>query len=129
MALITDEPRSASVHAAKDCNLIVITRQAFRSKLEKSDPTIRAVVKMFVKRLQNVNLAVFGKKDEKADLRDAVEKSYQNKLESLPRTQQTKFKKEIGSKLEKFLDALESFGSEKKQTRQIKSFMDDDDFM
>lgn len=51
MALIADDKRSASVRTVEDCNLIVITRSAFEEKLRNSDPTIRAVVNMLIKRI------------------------------------------------------------------------------
>ncbi len=51
MALIDDNARSATVEAAEDCNLIVITRTAFEEKLKNSDPTIQAVVRMLIDRM------------------------------------------------------------------------------
>ncbi len=51
MALIADDKRTASVRTVEDCNLIVITRSAFEEKLRNSDPTIRAVVSMLIKRI------------------------------------------------------------------------------
>lgn len=55
MALVFDETRSASVKAAEDTNLIVLTREAFRQKLNKTDPTIKAIVGMLIKRVTAAN--------------------------------------------------------------------------
>lgn len=54
-ALLFDEARSASAKALDDCNLIIITRQVMEEKLKDSDATIRAIVKMMMKRLQAAN--------------------------------------------------------------------------
>ncbi len=43
MSLIRNTPRTATVEALEDCNLIIITRQALKAKLDGSDPTIRAI--------------------------------------------------------------------------------------
>ena len=55
MALIGDGVRSASVCAASDCNLVVITRVAFEEKLKRSDATVRAVMKMLIRRIISSN--------------------------------------------------------------------------
>ena len=55
MALVFDEPRSASVKAAEDSNLIILTREAFKQKLNKTDPTIKAIVGMLIKRVTSAN--------------------------------------------------------------------------
>ena len=60
MALIDEDPRSASVRTIEDCNLIVITRSAFEEKLKNSDPTIQAVVRMLIKRIIASNTEVIG---------------------------------------------------------------------
>lgn len=62
MALIFDDPRTASVEALEDCNLIVITRQTFKQKLDRSDPTIRAIVVMLTQRIVTANNAMIAKK-------------------------------------------------------------------
>lgn len=54
-ALIRDTVRTASVEAAEDCTLIVITREVFKHKIEKSDPTIKAVVTMLTNRMLKSN--------------------------------------------------------------------------
>ncbi len=109
MALIFDEPRVASVTALEDCNLIVITRQSFKQKLEKSDPTIRAIVQMFSQRMISANNAVINKKCDIADLVDTTRVIYQNVFSTLPRTQQRTFQNAVLPKLEDFMNAVKSF--------------------
>ncbi|HRQ60205.1 MAG TPA: cyclic nucleotide-binding domain-containing protein, partial [Alphaproteobacteria bacterium] len=70
MALIFDDPRTASVKAMEDCNLIVITRQSFKQKLDRSDPTIRAIVVMLTQRIVTANNALLAKKSNLTDLVD-----------------------------------------------------------
>ena len=62
VALIQDTTRTASVEAVDDCNLVVITRDAFRHKLSKSDPTIKAVVEMLSSRITKSNAEVLKSK-------------------------------------------------------------------
>lgn len=109
MALIFDDPRAASVRALEDCNLIVITRQSFRDKLERSDPTIKAIVQMFSKRILSANNAMINKKSDLSDLVDTTQIIYQNVLVSLPRTQQRTFQNAVLPKLDDFLNAVRSF--------------------
>lgn len=54
-ALLFDEPRTASVKALEDCNLIIITRATMEEKLKDSDATIRAIVKMMKERIKAAN--------------------------------------------------------------------------
>ncbi|MBU6234541.1 MAG: cyclic nucleotide-binding domain-containing protein [Alphaproteobacteria bacterium] len=54
-ALLFDEPRTATVKAIEDCNLIIITRSVMEDKLKDSDPTIRAIVKMMKERIKAAN--------------------------------------------------------------------------
>jgi CRP/FNR family cyclic AMP-dependent transcriptional regulator len=57
-ALIQDTVRTASVEALEDCNMIIITRDAFRHKLTKSDPTIKAVIQMLSARITKANTEI-----------------------------------------------------------------------
>jgi CRP/FNR family cyclic AMP-dependent transcriptional regulator len=109
MALIFDDPRAASVRALEDCNLIVITRAAFREKLERSDPTIKAIVQMFSKRIVSSNNAMVNKKSDITDLVDTTQIIFQNVLAELPRTQQRTFQNAVLPKLDDFLNAVRSF--------------------
>ncbi len=69
MALIGEDSRAANVKTLEDCNLIVITRSAFEEKLRHSDPTIRAVMHMLIKRLKtsNADIVEFSLKNETSD--------------------------------------------------------------
>lgn len=109
MALIFDDPRAASVKALEDCNLIVITRQSFRQKLDKSDPTIRAIIQMFGQRILSANNALINKKSYLADLVETTQIIYQNVFTMLPRNQQRTFQNAILPKLEDFVNAVNSF--------------------
>ena len=109
MALIFDEPRSASVVADEDCNLIVLTRQTFKSKLNKSDPTIRAIVEMLTKRIITSNNTVINKNGNIDDLTETTRLLYQNTLVNMPRSQQRTFQGGVLPKLEEFLNAIRSF--------------------
>lgn len=109
MALIFDGPRTASVQAIADCNLIVITRQQFQDKLQATDPTIRATVQMLTKRMVDANNSLINKKSSLEDLKETSRIIYQNVMGALPRNQQRTFSNTVLPKLEEFLDAIEGF--------------------
>lgn len=52
MALIDDQPRSASARATSPVNVIVINRPMFEQKLKKSDPFVQALLKILVGNLR-----------------------------------------------------------------------------
>ncbi len=109
MALVFDEQRTASVRALEDCNLIVITRQSFQQKLEKTDPTIRAIVRMLTQRIISANNTVVNKKSSSEDLYETTQIIYQNVLSSLPKNRQRTFQNGVLPKLDDFLNAIRSF--------------------
>ena len=109
MALIFDDPRTASVKAMEDCNLIVITRQSFKQKLDRSDPTIRAIVVMLTQRIVTANNALLAKKSNLTDLVDTSKIIYDNVLSSLPATQKRTFENAVLPKLDDLLKAIGEF--------------------
>lgn len=116
MALIFDVPRSATVEAVEDCNLIVITRHTLKQKLEKSDPTVRALVPMLMKRVINTNNALLNKTESIDDLVKTVNHIYQNIHTALPEQDRDAFKSEVLPRLDSFIGAITSF-----QERNAKS--------
>ena len=109
MALVFDERRTASVRAIEDCNLIVITRQSFQQKLEKTDPTIKAIVQMLTQRIISANNTVVNKKSDAEDLYETTQIIYQNVLAALPKNRQRTFQNAVLPKLDDFLNAIRSF--------------------
>lgn len=109
MALIFDEPRTASVMALEDCNLIVITRQTFKQKLDRSDPTIRAIVVMLTQRIVTANNALLAKKGDLDDLMETSKIIYDNVLSTLPPAQKRTFENSVLPKLDEFMGAIKSF--------------------
>ena len=109
MALLFDGPRTASARALEDCNLIVITRQVFDNKLEKSDPTIRAMLTMLTERIIKSNNSLINKKNSLEDLTNTTRMIYDNALQTLSREQQRSLENAVLPKLEAFLGAVKSF--------------------
>jgi len=109
MAMVSDGPRTASVRAITEVNVIVIGRQQFEEKLKDSDPTIRAIVQMMSKRLSRSNEILLDKKSSLEDLRDTTRVIYQNLLNSLPPNQARTFNNTVVPHLEAFLSSIESF--------------------
>lgn len=113
LALIFDDPRTASVEAIEDCNLIVLSRQVLKQKLQKSDPTVQAIVEMLTKRMIGMSNSYLKEKDSVDDMVDALRGMYQNVLNSLPSDQQNSFQETASPQLEALLKTLQDFVPEK----------------
>lgn len=109
MALVFDEKRSATVETVEDSSLIVITRQTLEDKLRKTDPTIRAIVPMLMKRIIQTNNALLSRHADLKTMLDVVKNIYDIILVSLPRAQQQTFQNAVLPKLDQFLAAVKSF--------------------
>ena len=110
MALVFDEPRTATVEALEDCNLIVITRDTLQQKLERSDPTVRAIVPMLMKRIIQANNVLLNKQGGGVDdMTDTVNSIYQNIHASLPPAQKKSLESAVLPPLEEFLKAVKAF--------------------
>ncbi len=109
MALVFDAPRTASVQAAEDCNLVIITRESFRHKLRKSDPTVKAILEMLTRRIIDSNNTLISKKSDIDDMLLTANTIYQNVLQALPKPQQRTFQNAVVPKLKEFLDSVRAF--------------------
>src|SRR5690606_37820198 len=104
-----DEPRTASVKAVEDSNLIVLTRDTLQQKLDRSDPTIKALMTMLTQRIVSANNTVMNKKGNIEDLTDTARIIYQNVLNGLKQSQKRTFQNSVLPKLEEFLDSVRAF--------------------
>ena len=109
MAFVFDAPRTASVKATQDTNLIVISRQQFEEKLKESDPTVRAIVQMLSQRVMESNNTLLNKKSDLGDLKETARVIYQNIATKLTRNQQRNFQNTVLPHLEALLDSLDTF--------------------
>lgn len=109
MALVFDGPRTASIKAVTDANLIVISRTMFEDKLRDSDPTIRAIVTMLSRRILDSNNTILNKRSDIKDLKDAARTIYENIAVAVPKNQLYILQNNVLPKLEALFDALDSF--------------------
>ena len=109
MAFIFDGPRTASVKAIQDTNLIVISRIQFQEKLKESDPTVRAIVQMLSHRIVDANNTLLNKKSDLDDLKQTARIIYQNISVKLSLNQQRNFQNTVLPHLEGLLESLETF--------------------
>lgn len=109
MALVSDTTRTASVQATTDCNLITITREVLQEKLNKSDPTVRALVQMLMKRLSNSNKVLARKSVDADELAPLLNAFYQQIHDSLPAVQKKSLENQVLPAMETFLQAVEDF--------------------
>ncbi|TVQ82623.1 MAG: EAL domain-containing protein [Micavibrio sp.] len=54
MAMIDDQPRTASVRALEDCTVLVISREDFIRRAENADPILRMVTKVILARYRDM---------------------------------------------------------------------------
>lgn len=109
MALVFDGPRSATAEAMKETNLIVITRQLLNDKLKRSDPTIRALVPMLMKRISQGNVSMLRQQSSLTELGDLAETIYQNIQAGLGPQQKQGLSNIVLPPLKEFLSAIKSF--------------------
>ena len=109
MALIVDKPRTASVEALENTNLIVITRPMMIEKLAKTDPLIRALMPMLMDRIKKSNEFALNRFDNYDDLVRAAEAIHDNVKDKLAPNQQHSFEKAIRPKLDDFLKSIDDF--------------------
>ena len=112
MALIFDEKRTASVRATENSNVIVITRESLQNKLDKSDPTIKAIVEMLSQRILTSNNSRVQRQKNVDELVDGANVVYQTVLSHLPDEKQGNFRSDVFPKLQAFLKAIQAFRGE-----------------
>lgn len=95
MSLIADEPRMASVRTLTESGLIVISRKLFLEKLERSDPTLRAIVKMLTGRLQNMNKKLAGSASDLDQVAQTIRSMIEKLEKDLPHAQKRTFQNTI----------------------------------
>lgn len=73
-SVLFDTMRTASVRALTACNLIVLDRDSMAKSMEKSDPSVRALVKILSERLKASNKTVAKSKTARVNNRkvDAI---------------------------------------------------------
>jgi CRP-like cAMP-binding protein len=54
MALVDDQPRMACAMVKEQSTVIIVSREQFQSKLDKADPFIRALLKIFVRNIRAI---------------------------------------------------------------------------
>lgn len=109
LALVHDGPRTASVEAAEDCNLIVITRDTLEDKLSRSDRTVRAIVEMLTQRITTTSHSLVRRDDDINDFIEHLRKVYQDILIGLPRGDQAGFQDTVLPKLDALFESLEPY--------------------
>lgn len=109
MIFVFDRPRTASVKALSDTNLIVISKQQFDEKLRESDPTIRAVTQMLSQRIVDANNTLINKKSDFKDLKDTARIIYENIATKLPQNQLFNFENTVLPHLKDLLASLDTF--------------------
>lgn len=84
MALIDDEPRTATIKAIEECSLLEINRHEFNRRIEKSDPVMRMVMQVVLTRYRDTlaRAAILSNKDGLSQPEE-VEREYAEKSEAV----------------------------------------------
>jgi len=110
-ALLFDEPRTAKVQALDDTTVIIITRQLLEEKVKKSDPTIRAIVRMMTERMKMANdIRLEQAATDVDNIIRALRRMFVNLLEALPEDDRTQFRHEFAPVLTNLIEIIESYG-------------------
>ncbi|PJB70517.1 MAG: cyclic nucleotide-binding protein [Alphaproteobacteria bacterium CG_4_9_14_3_um_filter_47_13] len=109
MALMTDAPRTATVEALMNSNFIVITRPMMIERLAKTDPLVKALVPMLMKRIKDANNTALNKKETIEDLLKAANSVYQSVESILNPDQKENLERTAKPKLDAFVKAIEKF--------------------
>lgn len=109
MALIVDEPRTATVKALENTTFITITRPMMIERMAKTDPLIKALTPMLIKRLETGNKKALGGNDSFEDLMVAITTIYNNIHNGLPPQKKRSMEKAVLPKIDEFLKAVENF--------------------
>ncbi len=111
-SLLFGQKRSANARALKDCNLILINRQKLEDKLKSSDPTIRAIVTILIKRVELSNKMLANKDNQVGNLAEAMYEIFNKALSSMPAEQKKEFRRAATPILEQFIHIIAEFGVE-----------------
>ncbi|MEL6961879.1 MAG: EAL domain-containing protein [Pseudomonadota bacterium] len=77
MAIIDDQPRSATVTAVRPCQLLMITREQLSHRIEQTDPVLRMCLRVILQRFRSTLLRLQVMDHEELQLsdgRDALDK-------------------------------------------------------
>jgi len=109
-ALIIDGKRTASVEAVEDCTVVLIRREDFRARLKKSDPAIRAVVKMLSRRVMISNAELMKSKGVNIDNFIALlSQIFKDLLLVMPEEDKSDFKLDAFPILDAMINVIEKY--------------------
>ena len=109
MALFSKSPRSASVEALDDSNLLVLTRPVLMEKMRSTDPTIQAIFKMMMNRITAGNRAMTFQDDTIGTLAASMNDMFAQAMEKLPEDKRGNFRKQVQPILREFIRTVEGF--------------------
>lgn len=112
LALVSDNVRTANVKAETDTTLILITRQMLNGKLQRSDPTVRALLTMMMERLKDSNAQKMNV-PQTVDAFTAMMNDFYKGLEaSLPAARRKTLSVQVRPKIDDLVVALAPFADE-----------------
>lgn len=109
MSLLDGSKRNANVRALENTNLIVISQKAFHNKLNKSDPTMKAIIQMLGDRVLTNNRDEVGRKTDRHKMLTGIQEIQQNMLASLSQTRQKSFEETVSPKFDDLIKAIREF--------------------
>lgn len=116
MALLSDAKRVASVRAIEDSDMVIITRDMLQQKIEKSDPTIRAIITMLMQRLSDTSSALTLRTRDVDGAVKAIELLYQDLDASYTGNQKRLFEGAVLPKLDALLNEIRNFKGKYKKS-------------
>lgn len=115
--MLFGEPRTASVRALDDTTVIILTRQLIDEKVRKSDPTLRAIMRMLTARLSRANdIRVEHEASDVENIIKGLRRMFVNLLDELPEAERSGFRREFLPILTSMIETLDKYGQHTKNS-------------
>lgn len=109
VALIMDEPRSASMEALEATTVVVITRDNFNKIMSKTDQTIQSVLKLLTNRINKQNNHTIVTHQENAKIDPDSRMITESFARSMTPERKAQFVAEVGPHMSNLIKSLKRF--------------------
>lgn len=112
MALIANQPRSATVRATEDCTLTEIEQGDLERKMEQiEDLAVRSIIKVLVHRLRETTQGQIHQYRQMADFQDRMAGITDRAVLGISKEKRDQFQKEVDPVLEKLEQIMDKYSA------------------
>lgn len=109
MAVISREPRSATVEVIEESVIVQITAHDFTEKLKGTELVFQAILKLLIERLKAANQSIFETGSAIEALEDKADDIVDNIAAKLPEEKQAAFRQDVLPRLQALQAALNKY--------------------